>query len=92
MYSLMSYQIRYLTKCEGTALMFTLERFLFIVNSFMLLKARILRKVLITLCTSKRSVSLMGPLMLFQSSLGIVYFFTAFVVTLEKHLYDEMGL
>ena len=85
MYSLMPYQIRYLTKSQSTALMFTLEWFLFIVDSFVLLKTRILRKVLITTCTSKRPISLVSPLMFLQCSLTIVNFFAVLVLTLEKH-------
>jgi hypothetical protein len=85
MYSLMPYQIRYLTKSQSTALMFTLEWFLFIMNSFVLLKTRILRKVLITTCTSKRPIGLVSPLMFLQCSLTIVNFFAVLVLTLEKH-------
>jgi hypothetical protein len=65
--------------------MLTLEWFLFIVYSFVLLKTRILRKVLITTCASKRSIGLVSSLMLFQCSLAIVNLFAVFVVTLEKH-------
>lgn len=85
MNSLMPYQIRYLTKSQSTALMFTLEWFLFIMNSFVLLKTRILRKVLITTRTSKRPISLVRPLMFLQCPLTIVNLFAVLVVTLEKH-------
>ena len=71
MYSLVTYQIRNLTKCLVASVEITFVWFLFVMDSSMLLQRRKLRKSLITMLTFKRSVFIMGPFMLFKGLFAV---------------------
>ena len=85
MNSLVSYKVGQLAEADIAPIVLTGKMLQFIVDSCVLLEARELCEILVTLATGIWSIILVRPLMLFECSLAIKDLFATILFANEEH-------